>query len=227
MHKYLIPLAESFEKHRNPEDATAQKCYMKGQYEFYGIRNPVRKEILKQHIAEYGLPGPEILEDVIRSCWELPERDFQSVGILLLVKLSKKLEKDIIPLLEHLITNKSWWDTVDGLAAWIVADLLKKYPELIVTVTTKWMDSENVWLQRTCILFQLHYKKDIDLKLLYGFIDRLSGSKVFWIQKAIGWILREYSKTDPDEVIRFVNSHHLAPLSKREALKVIKRHGQG
>jgi len=223
MHLYIKPLAESFEKNRNPEDAAAQKRYMKGQFEFYGIRTPVRKELVKLHIAEYGLPGGDILEDVIRSCWEQPERDFQSAGINLLVRMSKKLEKDIVLLLEYLVTNKSWWDTVDGLAGWIVGDLFKKYPELIVPVTSGWMDSENVWLQRTCILFQLKYKKDTDLELLYGFIDRLSGSKVFWIQKAIGWILREYSKTDPGEVIRYVGSHQLAPLSKREALKVIER----
>ncbi len=223
MHPYLIPLAGSFMKHRNSEDASAMKRYMKGQFEFFGIKTPVRKELVKQHVAEYGLPGSDILEDVIRSCWDMPERDFQMVGINMLVRLNKTLGKKNVPLLEYLITNKSWWDTVDGLAGWIVADLFKRYPELIVPVTTKWMDSENVWLQRTCILFQLHYKKDTDLELLYGFIERLSGSKVFWIQKAIGWILREYSKTDPEEVIRFVKSHHLSPLSKREALKVIER----
>lgn len=223
MHPYLKPLADTFEKHRHPEDAAGMKRYMKGHFEFYGIKTPIRKELVKQHISESGLPGQDILEDVIRSCWAMPEREFQSVGILLLVKLSKKLDKDIVSLLEYLITNKSWWDTVDGLAGWIVADLFKKYPELIVPVTTKWMDSENVWLQRSCILFQLQYKKDTDLELLYGFIERLSGSKVFWIQKAIGWILREYSKTIPDEVIRFVASHQLAPLSRREALKAVSR----
>ena len=223
MHPYLIPLAESFEKNRNPQDASAMKKYMKGHFDFYGIKTPVRKDLVKKHIAGYGLPDPGIMEDVIRSCWDMPERDFQMVGINLLVRLSKTLSKDVIPLLEYLITTKSWWDSVDGLAGWIVADLFKRHPELIRPVTSTWMDSGNVWLQRSCLLFQLHYKKDTDLELLYGFIERLSGSKVFWIQKAIGWILREYSKTDPVEIERFVKAHPLAPLSRREALRVIER----
>lgn len=78
-------------------------------------------------------------------------------------------------------------------------------------------------LQRICLLFQLKYKKTTDTELLFNFIRELSGSKTFWIRKAIGWTLREYSKTDPDIVMEFVNSHSLAPLSRKEALKVISR----
>jgi len=122
-----------------------------------------------------------------------------------------------------MILNKSWWDSVDGIASWIVGSIFKKNSELIVPVTNKWMKSGNVWLQRTCLLFQLGYKKETDLELMFGFIHELKGSKVFWLQKAIGWVLREYSKTDPGLVEDYVRNNDLAPLSRREALKVIER----
>jgi 3-methyladenine DNA glycosylase AlkD len=135
----------------------------------------------------------------------------------------KKPEKDIIELLEFTIVNKSWWDTVDGIAGWLVGPLFKKYPELIGPKTTQWMNSGNIWLQRTCLLYQLNYKKSTDTEILFRFIEELSGETSFWIRKAIGWILREYSKTNPDTVLKFVNSHQLSALSRKEALKVIAR----
>ncbi len=85
------------------------------------------------------------------------------------------------------------------------------------------MDSGNMWLQRTALLFQLKYKKATDTKLLTDYILKLQGSKEFFINKAIGWILREYSKTESDWVIEFVKKHQLAPLSHKEALKWLNR----
>jgi 3-methyladenine DNA glycosylase AlkD len=85
------------------------------------------------------------------------------------------------------------------------------------------MKSGNIWLQRTSLLFQLKYKKKTDIILMADYIDRLQGSKEFFINKSIGWILREYSKTDGDWVREFVKSRSLAPLSHREALKWMER----
>ena len=104
--------------------------------------------------------------------------------------------------------------------------MFTNYPELIVPFTEKWMTSGNMWLQRTAILFQLKYKSQTDTELLFKYIIALDGSKEFFINKAIGWALREYSKTNPDIVIKFVTGHKLAPLSKREALKVINKKAQ-
>ncbi len=114
----------------------------------------------------------------------------------LLAKKAKKAEICRVDLYEYLILTKSWWDTVDYLAARMVGTHFQKFPTITKDYTEKWMDSENMWLQRTAILFQLGYKKNTDLKLLTNYIERLLGSKEFFINKAIGWILREYSKTD-------------------------------
>jgi 3-methyladenine DNA glycosylase AlkD len=120
-----------------------------------------------------------------------------------------------------MITQKSWWDTVDFIAATMVGNYFKKYPEMIKPVTDKWMVSQNMWLQRSCLLFQLKYKAEVNTDLLASFILSLSVSREFFITKAIGWSLRQYSKFDPQWVINFVSKNSLQPLSKREALRLI------
>ena len=115
---------------------------------------------------------------------------------------------------------------MDGIASWLVGEHFKRFPKLIKPYTEKWMKSGNMWLQRTVILFQLGYKDKTDVKLLFKNIKKCMDSKEFFIRKAIGWALREYSKTNAQAVINFVENNELAPLSKREALKWLKNQGK-
>jgi 3-methyladenine DNA glycosylase AlkD len=221
---YLQPLISQYETNRDPVRAVQMRKYMKDQFEFYGIGTPARRDMMSAHIKQFGLPDRGIIEDLTRYLWEMEERECQSTVIDLLNRMKNKLGPDDLPLIEYLITTKSWWDTVDGLAGWLVGEIIKKHTETIKHVTNRWMDSGNIWLQRSCLLFQLKYKNDTDLDLMFGFIGKLSAHKSFWIRKAIGWVLREYSKTDPETVLQYVDSHpELSGLSKREALKVINR----
>jgi 3-methyladenine DNA glycosylase AlkD len=123
-----------------------------------------------------------------------------------------------------LITTKSWWDTVDAIANHNVGQLLRQYPDSRDRTLTPWRQSENIWLRRTAILFQLSYKTATDADLLFAIATENRESSEFFIQKAIGWALREYSKTAPDAVQTFVATAELAPLSQREALKWLKKH---
>jgi 3-methyladenine DNA glycosylase AlkD len=132
----------------------------------------------------------------------------------------KQTPVEWIELFEELIIQKSWWDTVDALAAWQVGYYFSKYPEKIQPYTNKWMSNGNIWLQRTCLIFQLKYKEKTDFELLKSFINPLSGSKEFFIQKAIGWALREYSKLFPQEVMEFAGNQPMAKLSYREATRI-------
>ena len=221
---YLQPLLRQYEYNRDPLRAVQMKKYMKDRFDFYGIGTPARKTIMSAHIVEYGLPDWSRINEISRHLWAMNERECQFTVIDLLNRMKKKLGADDLPLMEYLIITKSWWDTVDGLAGWLVGEILKEHPEEINPLTTRWMDSGNIWLQRSCLLFQLKYKKETDLDLMFGFIERLSPHKSFWIRKAIGWVLREYSKTDPQTVRQYVDAHpELSGLSKREAMKVINR----
>ncbi len=223
MDKYIIPVAEHFRENANAEKAAGSKKYMLNQYEYFGVQAPLRKEIYKQIFSEQGFPDDQDLRGIIEELWALPEREFQYFAMSLLEKRAKNANEASIRLYEFMITHKSWWDTVDFIAINLVGIYFEQYDGLIIPVTEKWMRSGNIWLQRSSLLFQLKYKKQTDTSLLFSYILRLAGSKEFFIRKAIGWVLRELSKTDPENVIEFVNNHQLAPLSKREALKRINR----
>lgn len=220
---YLRPLLASLKENGNPLDAIQMKKYMRNQYEFYGLKGGPRREVCKSFLKENDLPDDGDLMDVVYYLWDCPERELQHFAVELVEKYIKKTDDQILDLLEFMITNKSWWDTVDFIAAKLVGPFFNQYPELIKPVTEKWMESGNIWLQRTALLFQLKYKKDTDFELMKEYILRLADSKEFFIRKAIGWILREYSKTEPEKVIQFVNDAPISNFSKKEALKWLER----
>lgn len=223
--EYIIPLINTFVAAASETEAKAMKKYMKNKFEFFGIKSPQRKEIYKHHKSTYGLLPDNEFEDIVGWCWDQPQREYHYFAMEFLGRRKKKTDVDIINLYEFIITNKSWWDTVDYIAANLLGDYFKKFPQQIKVVSTKWISSENIWLQRSCLLFQLKYKENTDEALMAGFIDKLLGSKEFFINKAIGWVLREYSKTSPSFVVEFVSKNHLSGLSQREALKWMQSRG--
>ncbi len=218
-HDYWKPLIAAFETHANPEIAAGAEKYMRNQYSFYGIPSPARTLIFKDFIKSYGLPDPADLDEVILNAWQLPQREMQYAAMLVLDKSIKKMPAQSISLLEKLIVQKSWWDTIDFIAPNLVGSLFKRYPEIRDETISRWMDSGNFWLQRSCLLFQLKYKQTTDEKLLFGLCAQLSSEKEFFIRKAIGWALRQHARTAPQQVRDFVENTELQPLSQKEALK--------
>ena len=226
MHNYVKPLVKSFKANANPANAEPMAKYMKNLFPYLGIKTPLRKELYRVFVKENGLPEITELKQIVLDLWDLPEREYQYVAIELIRKFSKKWNEDFIDLFETLIITKSWWDSVDGLASWMVGEHFRRFPHLRDQYIDRWMKSGNMWLQRTCLLFQLGYKDKTDEMLMGSIIMALNGSKEFFINKAIGWILREYSKTDSQAVINFVENNKLSNLSKREALKWLKNQGK-
>ena len=217
---YLKPLQSLFEANQNRENAAAMSAYMKGHFSFFGIKSTERRAIQKQFLSEYGLPKP-FDPKVFEAFWSAPEREFQMAGLDILRRQVKKCEVGDIHLIEKLIVSKSWWDSVDGLSSWVCGPYFLKFPEQTKPITDRWAASENMWLRRASIIFQLGYKDKTDVEVLINHIEKNFGSTEFFINKAIGWALREYGKTDPDWVIKYVDSleDRLNALSKREALK--------
>lgn len=222
MHPYLSPLVSLFESHADPTQAAGMTKYLRDQFPSLGIKTPERRELLKKFYSEQGLPPIAELDAILRDLWTLPQREFQYVAIGLLGRMAEELPPDFIKTIEHLIINKSWWDTVDSLAGEIVSAHFKRYPKIREQYLAKWRESDNFWLRRTCILFQLGYKEETDFPLLCDIIRDNLGSKEFFINKAIGWALRQYARTDPQAVKNFVKATDLDPLSRREALKHFK-----
>ena len=217
-HTYI----QSFDNLRNEQLAEPMKAYMKHHFPFLGIKSPARSEALKAFFATHELPGKTEILNEVWEIYRLPQREYQYVAIALLSKKLKSLAVDDLGFLEKLITEKSWWDSVDSIAPTIVGDIVGRDRLEGEKVMFQWSDSDNMWLNRAAILHQLKYKKETNEKILIEIILKHVHSNEFFIQKAIGWVLREYAKTNPAFVRKFVEEHELKPLSKREALKHIK-----
>jgi 3-methyladenine DNA glycosylase AlkD len=213
-------LTALFEEHRNDDNAGPMRKYMKDHFPFLGIKSPLRKELEKQFFKETGILKEEFNKDFVVGLWEKDEREYQYTAITYTGKFIKKLPKDAIQFLERLITTKSWWDSVDSIAP-LVGELARKYPELVEKTINHWSVDENYWLRRVAILFQLKYKQQTNETLLYDYMVKNADSKEFFLQKAIGWALREYSKTNPESVKAFIEGNQLAPLSIREGSKYL------
>jgi len=223
MHPYIIPLKNSFEKNANPSQAVPMKKYMRDQFEYLGIQTPKSKILQKEFYDKYGLPEIADLDSILRDLWSLPQREFQYVAVGLLGRCDKQIPAKFIKTIEYLIVTKSWWDTVDSIAGGTVGMHFKRFPDVREKYLAKWRASENFWLRRTTILFQLSYKQETDFELLCDIIRENLGSKEFFINKAIGWALRQYARIDSKAVKKFVKAtKELHPLSRREAMKHIE-----
>lgn len=217
----LKQLEVLFEANRNEEQAIPMKKYMKDHFPFLGIKAPVRRELINRFLRENDMLKKPFQPDFVLALWEKDEREYQYAALDYIEKSLKKLEKEHLPLIETLITTKSWWDTVDMLAPKPVGKIAKDCPEVIPETIEGWAYGDQLWFQRSAILFQLKYKKETDEVRLYRYIKQNADSKEFFIQKAIGWALREYSKTNPESVKQFIEENELPKLSIREGSKYL------
>ncbi len=218
MHKYVAELKSLFEKNADPAQAAPMKKYMRDQFDYLGIKSPQVKLLLREHVTRHGLPTLEEIDEIALDLWSLPQREFQYAAMSLMERLEKKLPKSSIKTLEFMITHRSWWDTVDNISH-IVGVHFRRFPDVKEKYLAKWRVSKNIWLRRTAILFQLDYKKETDFDLLSKIIRENLDSDEFFINKAIGWALRQYAYTDAKAVKKFVKATDLHPLSRREAMK--------
>ena len=217
--KYLADLQKFLIHHQNEENAAPMKQYMKEHFNFLGIKSPERKKLLKEFINRKGFPKREDAENLAVGLWSLQYREYQYIGMELINQLLSKPIPNDIYFLEYMLEYKQWWDTVDFIAVNPVARLFDHYPDLRSKYFHKWNNSHDLWLNRAAILFQLKYKHKTDLNLLKEAILKHHRSHEFFHQKAIGWALRDYAKTDSNWVSQFVNNNELPSLSKREALR--------
>lgn len=219
----VLALKEEFIKYANKENGLAMSKYMKDRFPFFGIKAEPRRSIYKKWLSS--LPKDLINEEkwaLIGYLWDENEREFQHSAIDLMNSWPvKAIKKEDGKYIEYFLTTKSWWDSVDSIASNFLSKYISKFPEEGSKLIGRWRHSPNFWLNRSCLIYQLKYGQDTNFELLKELIVQFNPNKEFFIQKAIGWSLRQYSKFDPDAVRQFLSEQNIKGLALREASKYI------
>jgi 3-methyladenine DNA glycosylase AlkD len=211
-----------FNTKMNTERGLAMSKYMKGLFPFYGIDATNRRLLQAQWYPFLKELTQNDKKHLIKELWVKDEREFHYAAIDLLNKTTlSKINSDDDLLLEWLITNKSWWDSVDAIASNYLGKYIQKFPVEGKKLIEEWRYSDNLWLRRSCLIFQLKYGNGVDFELLKSLILQFQHEKEFFIQKAIGWSLRQYSKFNPESVRSFITEIHLKGLAHKEASKYL------
>ncbi|MDP5011299.1 MAG: DNA alkylation repair protein [Crocinitomicaceae bacterium] len=215
-------LAVLYKAAADSKKSLAMSKYMKGLFVFHGIPSPKRKDIQKEWYNSINKNGNVEIRTLILELWNQNEREFHYAAIDLLIRQPKKfIQEADSELMEFLITTHSWWDSVDLIASHCVRNYCSQFPIEGAKLIKKWRKSDNMWLNRACLLHQLKYKKETDFEMLSSLIEQYQRKKEFFIQKAIGWSLREYSKTNPTAVKAIIEKVNLQGLAKREGSKYL------
>lgn len=203
----------------NPDDAVAMKAYMKNKFEFLGVKTPARRKLTKTFLKQQ--PNSVIDWNFINEAWNYPYRELQYTALDYLEIRKKLLTPSDLPNLKKLAQTKSWWDTVDFLDR-LVGSIIARFPET-KEIILAWSCDEDIWLRRLAIDHQLLRKEETDTELLEKILVNNLGQAEFFINKAIGWALRDYSKTNPDWVRDFIERYRaeMAALSIREGSKYL------
>jgi 3-methyladenine DNA glycosylase AlkD len=216
-------LEKAFNENSNIENAVAMSKYMRTIFSFFGIKTVERRQILKKLWKENQQEVSQNAREIALELFQKQQREFHYCAVEILIQeLNQKYLKEDIQLIEKLIITNSWWDSVDFLAKYLLGNYLLQFPEETDSVIDKFSSSENMWLNRSAILFQLGYKEKTNFDVLKLVCEKHKMSTEFFIQKAIGWALREYAKTNPETVRNFVSNSNLKKLSEKEALKNMK-----
>lgn len=210
-----------FRSQADPARAAQMSAYMKGLFPFVGLPTPLRRALGKTTLDQMK-KADEVDWPFVLRCYDQPEREFQYLALDYLNAVKRLLKPADMASIERLIQMKSWWDSVDSLDQ-IVGFLIVAYPELKDSHIRRWMRAEDRWLRRVAIDCQLGFRERTDRALLAEAIVSNLGGTEFFVNKAIGWSLRDFSKTDPEWVRAFIAGYRdqLHSLSIREACKYL------
>ncbi|SEK54368.1 DNA alkylation repair protein [Streptacidiphilus jiangxiensis] len=213
-------LREVYPSGADPDQAVRQAAYLRDQFPFLGLPTPGRRALSRTVLSGAARPDQDVCASVALRAWRLPEREYQYFAVDYLRRHVKVCDASFLPVAAYLIVTRSWWDTVDHLAAHVVGRLVAADPTLTAEMD-RWITATDLWLARTALLHQLTYRQDTDAERLFDYCRIQSGHRDFFVRKAIGWALRTYATTDPDAVRSFLaaEGNRLSPLSIREAAK--------
>ncbi|MBZ0185991.1 MAG: DNA alkylation repair protein [Candidatus Obscuribacterales bacterium] len=218
---------QKLESQADPEKATGMAAYMKTSMPFYGVQKPQRIPILKHLKANFPPADRAEYESAIKALWQLPHREEKYLALDYATSFVEFADPGSLPFFETLVRQGAWWDFVDVIAGHLIGNLFLAYRDRVGVDMDRFVSDENLWIRRTAILSQLKHKAATDEKRLFGYCSQCASEKEFFIAKAIGWALREYSYTSPETVGKFLLDHkqRISPLSFREGAKHLLKAG--
>lgn len=205
----------------DPAKARAMRAYMKAEMPFYGVQKPARAPIARRLVAAFPPGDRDEYEALVLALWGLPHREEKYLALHVARHFQRYVDPDSLPLYRRLIVEGAWWDLVDEVATHLVRHLVTAHPGPAWAEVDPWIEADDLWLRRSAIICQVGAKERTDRDRLFSFCAARAGEADFFIRKAIGWALRDYARTDPEAVARFVTTHRdrLSPLSYREATR--------
>lgn len=211
----------------DPVKAAGMQAYMKSPMPYLGVQTPALRQALRPLMAARQPESFREWRESILTLWRnarYREERYAAIELAGYRTYQAFQTLDTLPLYEEMIVSGAWWDYVDSIASRQIGGLLRRYPREMPRLLREWAACDDIWKRRAAILAQLGFKSDTDRKLLYDCIRPSLGRPEFFLRKGIGWALRQYARTDEEEVVRYVRRQAalLSPLSRREALKNVK-----
>lgn len=229
MNELIDYLQEALTEKADPEKAEGMAAYLKTEMPFYGVQKPEQKMLyrkLKPMLKEL-VQTEQDYRDVVLQLWQLPHREEKYTAIFVARHCKAWIQPSCLDLYEQLLREGAWWDFVDEICINLVGQLHRNHRDEIQPIMDQWIQDPDFWIRRSAILCQLKHKDQTDTEVLFRYCLTCMDETEFFIRKAIGWALREYSKIAPDTVASFLTEHKakLSGLSYREGAKVLKKHG--
>jgi 3-methyladenine DNA glycosylase AlkD len=207
----------------DPAKAGPMQAYMKTDMPFHGVQSTARRQVGRMLKAAFPVGDNEDYRAQVAALWSMPHREEKYLAIDWAVGHRRFVTMDNLDLFRRLIVEGAWWDLVDPVATGLVGRLLLDHRPSMTATLYDWVDDPDLWIRRTALISQVGHKSKTDAAMLFDFCLRRAGEKEFFIRKAIGWALRDFSKTDPGAVGGFLaeHGHRLSGLSMREASKYV------
>jgi len=213
--------------HADPAKAGPMAAYMKTDMPFYGVAKPERDRIATAVKDRFPIADHHAYEQAVTGLWALPHREEKYLAIRMARLYADFVTPRSLALYKRLIQDGAWWDFVDEIAIHLVGQVLHHHRPAVSPTLDAWITDQDMWLRRTALLSQVHHMEDTDEGRLFGYCLQTADETAFFIRKAIGWALRDYSATAPERVLTFLhhNRGRLSSLSFREAARRLKRQG--
>ncbi len=216
-------IQRELKKLADPRRAEGEKKYLKSPMKHYGVTVPSLRRLAKSWIKENSQLSIDGVLNQSQKLWKGKSHEERMIAIFLLVFRVDELSFRHLSIIEKMVRESTGWAQLDMISAWLCGKLYQDDKASMTRVLKRWVKDSNFWVRRASLLTLLGpVRKD---KGSFPLFDQLATEllpeKEFFIRKAIGWVLRELSKSEPETVFAYIKKHktEMSGLTYREATR--------